>query len=106
MPDRPASPPSRSISQGRRAARGLPPERGSCYTPGALTGQTGAYFALFSEIGILLLVTTLCGALAGHWLDLKIGSSPVFLVAGFLGGAGIGSYGIYRLIARFLSKFD
>ena len=50
------------------SARSLPLSGGSCYTPGALTGQTGAYFALFSEIGILLLVTTLCGALAGHWL--------------------------------------
>ena len=79
---------------------------GSCYTPGALTGQTGAYFALFSEIGILLLVTTLCGALAGHWLDLQIHSSPIFLLVGFIGGAGIGTYGIYRLIARFLATYD
>ena len=79
---------------------------GSCYTPGALSGQTGAYFALFSEIGVLLLVTTLCGALAGHWLDLQIGSSPIFVLVGFLGGAGIGTYGKYRLLSRFLSKFD
>lgn len=84
----------------------MPRRVGSCYTPGALTGQTGAYFALFSEIGILLLVTTLCGALAGHWLDLKIGSSPIFLLVGFIGGAGIGTYGIYRLISRFLARFD
>jgi F0F1-type ATP synthase assembly protein I len=79
---------------------------GSCYTPGALSGQTGAYFALFSEIGVLLLVTTLCGALAGHWLDQQIRTSPVFLLVGFLGGAGIGTFGIYRLISRFLSRFD
>jgi len=84
----------------------LPPVRGSCYTPGALTGQTGAYFALFSEIGLLLLVTTLSGALAGHWLDGQLGTSPIFLLVGFLGGAGIGTYGIYRLISRFLSRFD
>lgn len=71
-----------------------------------MTGQTGAYFALFSEIGVLLLVTTLCGALAGHWLDLQIRSSPIFLLVGFLGGAGIGTYGIYRLISRFLARYD
>ena len=59
----------------------MPLSVGSCYTPGALTGQTGAYFALFSEIGILLLVTTLCGALAGHWLDLQIRSTPIFLIS-------------------------
>jgi hypothetical protein len=84
----------------------LPLSVGSCYTPGALTGQTGAYFALFSEIGVLLLVTTLCGALAGHWLDPQIRSSPIFLLVGFIGGAGIGTYGIYRLIARFLARYD
>jgi len=84
----------------------LPLPVGSCYTPGALWGQTGAYFALFSEVGILLLVTTLCGALAGHWLDLQIGSSPVLLLVGFVGGAGLGTYGIYRLISRFLARFD
>jgi ATP synthase protein I len=82
--------------------------RATCYTPGALSGQTGAgaYFALFSEIGFLLLVTTLFGALAGHWLDLQIGTSPIFLLVGFIGGAGIGTYGIYRMISRFLAKFD
>ena len=79
---------------------------GLCYTPGALTGQTGAYFALFSEVGILLLVTTLSGALAGHWLDGQLSTSPIFLLVGFLGGAGLGTYGIYRLISRFLSKYD
>ena len=84
----------------------MPLPVGSCYTPGALSGQTGAYFALFSEIGVLLLVTTLCGALAGHWLDQQIRTSPVFLLVGFFGGAGIGTFGIYRLISRFLSRFD
>ena len=72
-----------------------------------MSGQTGAgaYFALFSEIGVLLLVTTLFGALAGHWLDVQIGTSPIFLLAGFIGGAGIGTYGIYQLISRFLARF-
>ena len=84
----------------------MPLPVGSCYTPGALTGQTGAYFALFSEIGVLLLVTTLGGALGGHWLDLQIRSSPVFVVIGFLGGAGLGTFGIYRLISRFLIRYD
>jgi F0F1-type ATP synthase assembly protein I len=51
-------------------------------------------------------VTTLFGALAGHWLDGQIGSSPVLLLVGFFGGAGIGTYGIYRLISRFLARFD
>ena len=77
-----------------------------CYHPGALSSQAGAYFALFSEIGILLLVTTLVGALAGYWLDRQMGTVPIFVVVGFLGGAAIGTVGIYRLITRFLARFD
>jgi F0F1-type ATP synthase assembly protein I len=77
-----------------------------CYHPEALSSQAGAYFALFSEIGILLLITTLVGALAGKWLDGQIGTTPTFVVVGFLGGAAIGAAGIYRLITRFLAKFD
>ncbi len=79
---------------------------GGCYHPGALSSQAGAYFALFSEIGFLLLITTLVGALAGRWLDGQIGTAPIFVVVGFLGGAAIGTVGIYRLITRFLAKYD
>ena len=84
----------------------MPTFRVGCYHPGALSGQAGAYFALFSEIGILLLITTLVGALAGNWLDRQIGTTPIFVVVGFLGGAAIGTVGIYRLITRFLAKYD
>ena len=84
----------------------MPGIRAGCYHPGALSSQAGAYFALFSEIGILLLVTTLVGALAGNWLDRQIGTTPIFVVVGFLGGAAIGTVGIYRLITRFLAKYD
>ncbi|MFN8629595.1 MAG: AtpZ/AtpI family protein [Chloroflexota bacterium] len=66
----------------------------------------GAYLALFSEIGMLLLVLTLAGALAGNWVDQQLSSSPAFLLVGFLGGAGIGTVGIARLITRFLKRFD
>ena len=69
-------------------------------------GQLGAYFALFSEIGIVLLVTTLLGALAGHWIDGQVGTSPLAFVVGFLAGAGAGSVAVYRLISRFLARFD
>jgi F0F1-type ATP synthase assembly protein I len=69
-------------------------------------GQTGAYLALFSEIGLVLLVTTLAGVLAGYWVDTQLGTLPIFLVVGFLVGAGMGALAIYRLITRFLAKFE
>jgi len=66
----------------------------------------GAYLALFSEIGLSLFVTTLAGALAGYWVDQQLGTLPIFLVVGFLAGAGLGTVGIYRLLTRFLKRFD
>lgn len=64
------------------------------------------YLALFSEIGMLLLVTTLAGVAAGYWLDQQLGTVPVFVLIGFLVGAGIGTLGIYRLVTRFLKRLE
>lgn len=70
------------------------------------SGQVGAYLALFSEIGLVLFVTTLMGSGAGIWLDGQLGTKPIFIVVGFLGGAAVGAIGIYRLITRFLERFE
>jgi ATP synthase protein I len=65
-------------------------------------GRGWAYAALFSEIGISLLVTTLVGVLVGYWIDGQLGTLPVFVIVGFLAGAGSGTVMIYRLLSRFL----
>ncbi len=64
------------------------------------------YFALFTEIGLVLFVTTLVGALAGHWLDQQLQTNPLFVVTGFIGGAILGAVAIYRLLTRFLKRLD
>jgi hypothetical protein len=64
------------------------------------------YLALFSEIGLVLLVTTLAGVAVGYWADQQLQTLPVFVLVGFLAGAAIGAVGIYRLITRFLKRFD
>ena len=69
-------------------------------------GRGWAYLALFSEIGLTLLVTTLVGVLGGYWLDGRLGTLPIFAIIGFLAGAGVGTLGIYRLISRFLAKIE
>ena len=69
-------------------------------------GKGGAYAVLFSEIGISLLITTLIGVLVGHWVDERLGSLPIFLITGFLIGAGSGTVMIYRLVTRFLKTIE
>jgi F0F1-type ATP synthase assembly protein I len=69
-------------------------------------GQGGAYLVLFSEIGAIILVTTLVGALGGHWIDGQLHTTPLFIVAGLLGGLGVGARAVYDLIQRFLAKFE
>ena len=73
-----------------------------------MQGQAGAlaYFALFTQIGLALFVTTLLGALAGHWLDQQLGTNPVFVLLGFFGGALLGAMADYRLISRFLANLE
>lgn len=67
-------------------------------------GKGFAYFALFTEIGLVLFVTTLGGALAGRWLDEQLGTTPIFIVVGFLSGALLGAVADWRLISRFLER--
>lgn len=69
-------------------------------------GRAGGYLALFSEIGVLLLVTVLAGVLVGYWIDQRLGTLPVFVLVGFFLGLTAGAVGIYRLIARFLARFE
>ena len=69
-------------------------------------GRGAAYAALFSEIGLSLLVTTLIGVLAGRWVDGQLGTLPVFVILGFLAGAGSGTVMIVRLVSRFLKTLD
>ena len=54
----------------------------------------------------MLLVANLGGALLGNWLDGLIGSGPLFLVAGFLGGFAVGSIGAARTVRRALNMID
>lgn len=67
-------------------------------------GKAFGYFALFSEIGLVLFVTTLGGALAGRWLDAQLGTNPIFIIVGFLLGALLGALADWRLISRFLER--
>ena len=69
-------------------------------------GRAGAYLALFSEIGLVLLVATLAGVGVGYLVDTRLGSLPIFVLIGFLIGAAVGARAVYVLVTRFLATFD
>ena len=69
-------------------------------------GRGIAYLALFSEIGLSLLVTTLLGVFVGYWIDGRLGTVPIFVIVGFFVGAGSGALTIYRLVNRFLKTIE
>ncbi len=71
-----------------------------------MDGKSFRYFALFSEIGIILFITTMGGLLLGRWIDLQLGTSPVFVMSLFLLGIAIGAAADWRLISRFLKTID
>jgi hypothetical protein len=67
-------------------------------------GKAFGYFALFSEIGLILFVTTFGGLLLGRWLDLQLGTNPLLVISGFLLGILIGAVANWRIISRFLEN--
>jgi F0F1-type ATP synthase assembly protein I len=69
-------------------------------------GKAFAYFALFTEIGLVLFVTTLGGALVGLWLDEQLSTRPLLVIVGFLAGASLGAVADWRLIQRFLVRLE
>lgn len=69
-------------------------------------GRGLAYFALFSEIGLVLLVTTLAGVLAGYWVDQQLKTIPIFVLVGLFVGLGAGALAVYRLVTRFLTTLE
>jgi F0F1-type ATP synthase assembly protein I len=71
-----------------------------------MDGKSFAYFALFSEFGLVLLATTFGGLLLGNWLDQQLGTNPWLVIGGFLLGILIGGIAGWRLLNRFLAKTD
>jgi F0F1-type ATP synthase assembly protein I len=71
-----------------------------------MDGKSVAYFALFGEIGLVLLVATFGGILLGHWLDQQLGTNPLFVIGGFLLGMLVGAFANWRVLSRFLAKIN
>jgi len=54
----------------------------------------------FIGIGWYISLTILGGILLGRWLDSKLGTEPLLLIAGLFLGLIIAFYGAYRMMPR------
>lgn len=75
-------------SPDRPSGRGGPDEAG----PDALVGQVGRY----AGHGFTIAAATVVFALAGDWLDGRLGTTPLFVLLGVFVGFGAGFYSMYR----------
>lgn len=69
-------------------------------------GRTGAYLALFSEVGLVLLVAVLAGVGIGYWVDQRLGTLPVVTLGGLFAGMALGARAVWVLVNRFLARLD
>lgn len=60
-------------------------------------GMAGSEFA---GIGLQFALTIVLFALAGVWLDGRLGSSPLFVLLLVFGGGGLGFWSMYRRMMR------
>jgi F0F1-type ATP synthase assembly protein I len=55
--------------------------------------------ALVGEVGLTISLSMLAGVLIGHFIDDKLGTTPIATLIGLLLGLAAGIYGVYRLIS-------
>lgn len=59
-------------------------------------------FATFGVVGFQIAIWIVMGLWVGRWLDSVIGTSPIFMIIGLLGGVAFGILGMILLIKRYL----
>ena len=61
----------------------------------------------FIGVGWFIAVSILLGVLGGHWLDDKLGTAPLMVIAGLILGLIVAFYGVYRMLLPLMrSKRD
>lgn len=54
----------------------------------------------FGTISLDLASGSILGFLIGRYIDVRYGTEPFWTSFGFLGGAGVGFYGVFKLVTR------
>jgi ATP synthase protein I len=52
----------------------------------------------FIGVGWFVSLSILLGVWGGHWLDEKLGTTPVMAIAGLILGLVVAFYGVYRML--------
>jgi ATP synthase protein I len=52
----------------------------------------------FIGVGWFVGLSILLGVWGGHWLDEKLGTTPVMVIAGLILGLVVAFYGVYRML--------
>ena len=69
-------------------------------------GRAAAYLSLFTQIAGAILIPVLVGILGGAWADEQLHTLPLFLLMGLLAGMASGAVVVYRLLNRFLARYQ
>lgn len=70
---------------------------------GGRSSQTNEVLRASSQYlgyGMTFALSTLLFLLAGHWVDERLGTSPLLAIVGMLVGAGAGFYYLYMHVTR------
>ncbi len=59
--------------------------------------------AQFTGLGWYIATAIVAPTLAGVWIDGRLGTAPLFLLVGLLGGVVLAFYGTYRLASSYLA---
>ncbi|MFH1862842.1 MAG: AtpZ/AtpI family protein [bacterium] len=77
-----------------------PSRKNDKYSPRFGFGHLPPAFDLALRWGLTLAVAVLLGFFIGRWLDLKLGTTPLFLLIGLFWGLGGSFYSIYLQVKK------
>ena len=75
-------------------------DHGVSGTTGPAKSHVGPSPAEFAGIGIQFAASIVLCLFAGQWLDRRLGSAPLFTLAGVFLGAGASFYSMYRKLTK------
>ncbi len=76
------------------------PDKDSRRSPLLGFGKMPPLFDVALRWGLTLALTVLAGFFLGRWVDMKLGTTPLFLIIGVMWGAGGSFYSLYLQLKK------